>query len=564
MGRADVSLACATSLIDRLARGGVSHACVSPGSRSTALALAVARDPRITVHVHLDERSAAYFALGLAKALRRPVAVVSTSGTAAAEYFPAVIEASQSRVRLILLTADRPPRLRRTGANQTIDQVDLYGTHVRAYIEPPTPEAEDDVGRWARSGDEAVAATAGRFPGPVQINCPFDEPLIPSAPGIPPGHATPAITEPRGTPTEPAEEDVQRCRRLMSGRRGVVIAGGTSGPSAQPVFRLAKRLGWPMIAEPTSGARRPGAALTAGVALAASPWLDAHRPDVVLQVGAAPTSRTVSAIAASADELIVADAFHRDPDVEGRASIRLHSDPEHLVSVMATAALDAAPSEWLDGWRLADTSARRVMDAALDRIEVATELQVTRDLAAAAPAGSTLFVGNSMPIRDLDYAMAPREGLRILANRGASGIDGLVSTAMGIAASDSAPTLALMGDLSFLHDAGALLWYGRNAEGTIVVPNNRGGRIFSILGQRDLPELEPLFVTPHDVDLSALCATADVSHALLEDVWAFEGALEHALGRSGLQVIEVAIDPVLSIAQRDQIQAQIDEVLAGL
>ena len=568
MSLGDVSLACAGALVDELARGGVRHASLSPGSRSTPLALALSRHPAIEVHVHLDERSGAFFALGLAKALRRPVVVACTSGTAAAELFPAVVEASQSRMPLILLTADRPPRVRGTGANQTIDQVRLYGTHARAYVEAPVPASADDVLQWRVAGMQALNACGGVAPGPVQIDCPFEEPLVPTGervgPGGPAGWVMPGPEDANPAPTA---ADAERVAEAVQGTRGLVVSGASAWIPPGLTVHLAERLGWPVMAEPPSDARRPGQSLAAGQALAASPWMDAHGPQLILQVGAAPTTRATQHLVASALELIVVDAHHMDPDPYGHASLRVHADPERLVAALEPVPLTPAPAGWLDDWRLADTVARRAMDEVLDRTEETTELQLTRDLAVVVPNGGTLFVGNSMPIRDLDYAMAPREGLRIIANRGASGIDGLVSTALGIGTSGTGPTFALMGDLSLLYDAGALLWNGRRFSGslTIVVPNNGGGQIFSMLGLQDLPESEQLlFTTPHDLDIGAICAAAGVGHALVADVWAFQGALRHAEGRGGLQVIEVTIDPARSIAQRAEVQAAVDDALRQL
>lgn len=567
MSRGDVSLACAGALVGTLARGGVRHACLSPGSRSTPLALALARHPDIEIHVHLDERSSAFFALGLAKALRRPVVVACTSGTAAAEMLPAVVEASQSRMPLILLTADRPPRLRGTGANQTIDQRELYGVYARTYLEPPVPASADDLPRWGDAGRDALLWCGGATPGPVQIDCPFDEPLVPAGDPIEPGTMGGWTSHgPDDANPTPSEGDVEAVADAVGGKRGLVVSGGSAWYPPGLTVHLAERLGWPVMAEPTSDARRPGQSLSAAQAVAASPWIASRRPEVILQVGATPTARTTQGLVGGGSDLIVVDALHPEPDPERVATLRVHADPERVVAALEPLPLAPAPSGWLDDWRLADTTARRVVDEMLDRTEACTELQVARDLAGVVPDGGVLFVGNSMPVRDLDYAMAPREGLRIVANRGASGIDGLVSTALGVAVSGIGPTFALLGDLSVLHDAGSLLWFRhRNPPLTIVMPNNGGGQIFSLLGQRDLPDHErPLFTTPHAMDFGALCDAAGAGHSLVSDVWAFEAALRHAEARGGLQMIEVATDPERSIAQRREIQAAVDEALGAL
>ena len=317
---------------------------------------------------------------------------------------------------------------------------------------------------------------------------------------------------------EPLAADVDRAARELSGARGVVVAGSNWWMASSEVALLAQRLGWPLLAEPTSGLRQPGwAALAAGQSLIASTaFLERHRPEVVLQIGATPTTRASQAFVASAERLLVVDLFHPDPDPEQQATWRLAANPDRLATG-ADGATDRAGARRvarvLAGRRRA--GARRAMDDVLDATDEPTELRLARDLAAAVPEGGTLFVGNSTPIRDLDVAMAPRDGLQVLANRGASGIDGLVSTALGIATAGTGPTVALIGDLSLLYDAGALLWNGQRlpADLVIVVPNNRGGAIFGSLDQRDLPERDRLFVTPQDVDLAALSAAAGVGHA---------------------------------------------------
>jgi 2-succinyl-5-enolpyruvyl-6-hydroxy-3-cyclohexene-1-carboxylate synthase len=564
MGTGDISLACATALIDELVEHGMRHACVSPGSRSTALALALERHPGITVHVHLDERSSAFFALGLAKALRRPVAVACTSGTAAAELFPAVVEASQSRVPLYLLTADRPPRLRGTGANQTIDQVRLFGAYTRAYLAPPTPASPDDALEWRRIGREAVAACGGPQPGPVQINCPFEEPLVPTGDVVDvPAREPGRVSRPDRNP-EPLAADIERAAKELSGARGVVVAGSNWWTAPDQMALLAEQLGWPVIAEPTSGLRRPGRALAAGQAVIGSAgFLERHRPEVVLQVGATPTTRTTQALVAVAERLVVVDLFHMDPDPERRATWRLQADPDRLAAG-SVHRVESAPASWSADWSARDERARRAMDAVLEATDEPTELRVARDLAAAIPEGGTLFVGNSMPIRDLDVAMAPREGLRVLANRGASGIDGLVSTALGVASAATGPTFALIGDLSLLYDVGALLWNGTRipTDLVLVVANNRGGAIFGSLGQRELPERDRLFVTPQDVDLEAVCAAAGVGHQRVERMTAFDQALRDARAVGGIRVIEVAVPAELSRRQRADVQAAVDSAIA--
>lgn len=593
MGTGDVSLACATALVDELAAHGLRHACVSPGSRSTPLALALERHAQVTVHVHLDERSSAFFALGLAKALRRPVAVACTSGTAAAELFPAVVEASQARVPMYLLTADRPPRLRGTGANQTIDQVRLFGTYALEYLAPAVPVSPSDALEWRRIGREAVAACGGPQPGPVHINCSFEEPLVPTGETVELPARQPERVERADRDPEPLAADIERAAKELSGARGVVVAGSNWWTPAGDVAQLAERLGWPVIAEPTSGLRRPGRALAAGQALIASTgFLERHRPEVVLQVGATPTTRASQSLVSAAERLVVIDLFHLEPDPERRATWRLHADPDRLARTLAdrpiaregepitmfqpadhlsprydellARQIEPAPDGWRATWRELDERTRRAMDEVLEATDEPTELRLARDLAAAVPQDGTLFVGNSMPVRDLDVAMAPREGLQVLANRGASGIDGLVSTALGAATAGTGPTFALIGDLSLLYDAGALLWNGRrlSSDLVLVVPNNGGGAIFGSLDQRELPERDRLFVTPQDVDLGAVCAAAGVGHQRVERMTAFDEALHDARDAGGIRVVEVPVPAERSGRQRTEVRTAVDAALA--
>lgn len=589
MGLGDVSLACASALVDSLVRGGMRHACLSPGSRSTPLALALARHDGITLHIHLDERSSAFFALGIAKATGAPVAVACTSGTATAELFPAVVEASQSRVPLVLLTADRPPRLRGSGANQTIDQVRLYGRYARAYLEPPVPASGQDVAAWAAAGAKAVAAALGRPAGPVQVDCGFEEPLVPEGDSL-----APAV-EPAGSPVEPATTDTlarapddEAVRasaaafvEAYAGRRGVIVIGGLSHPRSLAVLALGELLGWPVAAEPLSGLRLDasgaGRALAAGQFLLGDEvWLEAHRPDVVLQIGATPTTRATQALTAAAPTLVVLDRDHLDPDPDGRAALRLAIDPERF----GEAAWDLlaedrppVPDGWADAWRAADLLARRAADRTIEAWDEPFEGRVARDIGAAVPNGGVLVVGSSTPVRDLDAFLVPQRAprmwhpgnlVRTIANRGASGIDGTIATALGAAAAGVGPTFALMGDLTFLYDAGTLLWSGRRGlDAVLVVLANGGGQIFSLLPQRELPEHRELFVTPHGIDIAAVCAAAGVGHERVEHGADVLPAVAGAAGAGGVRVVEVTVDPALSRARRDEVRAAVAVALAS-
>lgn len=586
----DISLACAAALVGGLVDGGVAHASLSPGSRSTPLALALTRDPRVQVHVQLDERSGAFFAMGAAKATGRPAIAACTSGTAAAEFLPAVVEAAQSRVPLIVLTADRPPRVRGTGANQTIVQPDLYGGYVHASFDLPVPSTAGQEAWWHQAAREALEAMAVDPIGPVHLNCPFEEPLTPSA-GF---SATAAGGEPFAWPPRPPADldpdEGDRLARLVSGARGAVVFGGWPGHLSGEGRFWAELLGWPVLAEPTSGARRPGSSLAAGQALIAGPWAERHRPEIVIQFGAYPTSRATHRFVASAEQLVVADRWHLDPDPDRVASWRLAVDPEALpqalprhpvmqggvgialtgdhgeegIEDLRRVRIDPAPPEWRHAWREADTRTRAAIDALIDGWDEPFEPRIARDVAAWVPDGGRLFVGNSTPVRDLDLAMRPREGLTVVANRGASGIDGLVSTALGISVARHGPIVALLGDLSFLHDAGAVLWNAtRDVDLIVVVVNNAGGHVFSMLPQRALPEHRALFVTPQRVAIGALCEAAGAGHARVERSRDLLPALDRAADAGGLRVVEVVVDAELGLRRRGEMRDAVDAALAA-
>ena len=587
----DIAFACAAALVDGLVAAGATRASISPGSRSTPLALALARDPRIDLHVHLDERSSGFFALGMAKTTGKPAIVACTSGTAAAELLPAVVEASQARVPLIVLTADRPPRVRGTGANQTIVQPGLFGEYARASLDLPVPTTEGQDAWWRQAAREAIESMTSDPIGPGHLNCPFEEPLTPSleAPGPEPTEERVPSRDRFAAELDPTE--VERLVELVSGARGVVVVGGLPPYLSFAGGFWSTLMKWPVLAEPTSNARIPDEALAAGQSIIASSWAEEHRPEVVLQFGAFPTSRATQGFVAAAAKLVVADRWHLDPNPDRLPAWRLAVDPDALIGALRGypvvqggvgialtgehtqeeidelwhGRIEPAPDDWTADWRAFDGLARATMDRLLDGWEEPFEPRIARDVAAWIPEDGRLFVGNSTPVRDLDLAMAPRDGLTVVANRGASGIDGLVSTALGVAAARRrGPTVALLGDLSFLHDAGAVLWNASrdDADLTIVVVNNHGGHVFSLLPQRALPEHTDLFVTPHGVDIGGLCAAAGAGHERVERASELSPALDRAAGAGGLRVVEVVVDAELGLGRRRELQGTVDRALA--
>ena len=564
-------------LADELIRCGMREAVLAPGSRSAPLAMALwARRDALRLHVRVDERTAAFLALGLAKAGGRPVAVLCTSGTAAASFHPAVVEADESGVPLLVLTADRPPELRGTGASQAIDQLRLYGTAVRWFCEAGVPEDRPGMNAYWRSlacrAWITASGTAGGLPGPVHLNLPLRDPLVPGLPDAGGPWGEPLDGPPRRGAVDPAARGHRARGQAGAGaaaaggagalalpwaERGVIVAGdGTADPDA--VLRLARQAGWPVLAEPSSGARRGGQALAAYEYLLEQPAFSAaHRPDVVVCTGRPGLTRGQlgflrQAAAAGARQVMLASGPGRWADpartaTDLAAAVRLDGGPP-----------GPGPSPWLRSWQRADAAARGALDRVLDGDGGLTEPRLARDLAAALPDGGLLWAASSLPIRDLDRHMAPRDGLRVLASRGASGIDGLVSSAVGAAlahqAAGGGPAAALLGDLALLHDAPGLFLGPAEARPdlTIVVVNNDGGGIFSTLEPADFPaSFERLFGTPQGARIDALAAAAGLEFRRLDRAAELPGALHG----KGLQVIEVRTDRAAGARLRRQLAA---------
>jgi 2-succinyl-5-enolpyruvyl-6-hydroxy-3-cyclohexene-1-carboxylate synthase len=609
----------ASVLVDELARCGLREAVLAPGSRSAPLAMALwersqdqpgdgrreARDDAergaggIRLHVRIDERSAAFLALGLAKASGRPVAVLCTSGTAAAHCHAAVIEADESGVPLIVLTADRPPELRGTGANQAIDQLKLYGAAARWFCEVGVPEARPgQVAYWRSLACRAWACASGAlggFAGPVHVNVPLREPLVPDAPGgagpggVGAGWPEPLDGRPGGAPWTMATRSMPHSsapgalRARFTGvggaagvaalhvpwtERGVVVCGDGDYDAA-PLLRLAEEAGWPVLAEPSSGARRGPNALSAYPYLLDVPeFLAGHRPDLIVSAGRPGLSRGQTAFLGGAVGGRPAAAGSQAPPAPRHVVIAQGAgrwaDPARSATDVASAARRAGRppagsrlSAWLSSWRAADAAARAAADAVLDADGPLTEPRLARDLAAALPPEALLWVASSQPVRDLDHHLAARAGLRILASRGASGIDGLVSSAIGAALAHQraggGPAAALLGDLAVLHDAPGLFLGPAEPRPdlVIVVVNNDGGGIFSALEQAAFPgPFERVFGTPHRARLGQLAAAAGIPHSPLARV----AGLRAALHGRGLRVLEVTADRAAGAALRARLR----------
>jgi 2-succinyl-5-enolpyruvyl-6-hydroxy-3-cyclohexene-1-carboxylate synthase len=561
------------TLVDEWVRGGVQAAVVCPGSRSTPLALALAADDRIALHVHHDERSAGFMALGLALATGQAVVVLTTSGTAAVELHPAVVEAHHAGVPLLVCTADRPPELRDVGAPQTIDQNRLYGGAVRWYADPGLADWES-APRWRAFAARALAETTGPPPGPVQLNLPFREPLVgtpePLLPAGRDGHR-PWTMVPPSPVLWPDDLDVA----ALGERRGLILAGHPCG-DPDDVARVAEGLGWPVVADPQSPAwavgsvGSDGAAGVVGVAhldaiLRSEAARQALRPEVVLRLGRPPASRVVDEwlAASGAEEIVVPGATWTDPPAA--ATVIVRAQPADVLRSLADeiVAVDREPG-WIESWTAVAGAASAATEAALAELPAPNEPGVARDLVAALPVGAGLVISSSMPIRDVERYAAPRGDLRVFANRGANGIDGVVSTAVGVALAGG-PVALLIGDLAFLHDSNGLLGVARrDVDLVCVVVDNDGGGIFSFLPQARHLEgdrFEALFGTPHGLDLVALAAALGVSaHAVGgdgSDGRDLAAEVARAVAEGGVHVLVVRTDRAANVGVHQQLDAAI-------
>jgi 2-succinyl-5-enolpyruvyl-6-hydroxy-3-cyclohexene-1-carboxylate synthase len=573
---ADLTAAFATTLVDEWARAGVTDAVVAPGSRSAPLALALARHARLRVHVVPDERSAAFFALGLGRATRRPAVVCCTSGTAGAHFHPAVVEADLSGIPLLVCTANRPPELLDTGAGQTIDQHHLFGRSVRWFAGPGPPAAIPDAGAvWRSIAARAVAEAFGPPAGPVHLDLAFREPLVPADTDVSAAEVPFSEGRPGGAPWTVSRRAQRRlaaadiavlASRLRGVERGLIVAGWGSGASAESATALARSLGWPLLADPISNLRVGGHAIsTYDALLRAEPFARAQRPDLVVRVGAPLTSKITTAWLDPTVEQIVVDPDARWLDPHRAARERLAVDAEPLLRDLATEVGSASrESPWLATWLGAERSARVAIDELLDRDDVPFDGRIARDVCASVPDDGALVVASSMPVRDLEWFAAPRSGVTIHANRGANGIDGLVSTTLGIAAARGRPTVGLLGDLAFVHDSNGLLAAGSGTRGvatTFVVVDNGGGGIFHFLPTAALPELDELFVAPHSVDLVTLARAYGVDARRVDAASELRPAIGAAVNSGGASVIVVATERHANVVRHQQAWAAVAELV---
>ncbi len=549
----------AATLVGALVARGVRHAVVAPGSRSTPLALAFAEHPEVRTWSILDERSAAFFALGLGRATGSPAAALCTSGTAGAHFLPAVMEASEAGVALVALTADRPWELHSYGAPQTVDQAGLFGRHVRAAEALPSPDdSPEALAHLAAVVARLAEQAQGPLRGPVHLNVPFREPLAP--PGAEPG----PVVSPRPAPVRarsglPALDEV--IAAVAAAQHGVIVCGPRDRDDGfgAAVHRLGARLGFPVLAEAASNARYGHeAAITFSDALLRSPrFAAAHRPDVVLRFGGGLTPRAPQAWldGAGARVFVFSDEGHLfDPRHAAEAFVV--GDAVELCERLSSAreVPCTASARWLE--------AQRRLERVLEETPAAlSEPLLARAFVRALPPGASVVLSSSMPIRDVDaFASRGAAGLRVFSNRGVNGIDGVVSTALGVAAGRPAPTGVLIGDVALLHDLGGWLVARRHRlDLTVVVVNNDGGGIFHFLPVAErTAHFEALFGTPHGVDLAHVAALAGATLHRPETLADFTSAVRRCVD-GGLHLVEVRTERSANVAAHRELFTRLSE-----
>lgn len=561
---------CAT-LVDEWVRAGLEHAVVSPGSRSTPMAMALADRPEITVHVHIDERSAAFVGLGIGMASGRPAVVLTTSGTAAVELHPAVVEAHQASVPLVAVTADRPPELHDVGAPQTVDQNRLFGPAVRWFVDPGPPSLATS-GSWRSLGARAVLEAegcGGRGPGPVHLNLAFREPLLAQPVSLPPGRPSGRVWHHFSAPEVRGSMDVDTVLDALEvgqPRRVLVVAGARCG-NPETVLNTVAEMGWPVLADSRSGCRtgQVGVITTADTWLRLSDLAEELQPDLVVRLGDSPASKVVGAWLAQVAVPQIAVHPHGEwLDPDRNADVVVRADPAQFLATLAGRLGQASDERWSARWQQLEVAAQDVLSHHLE----SDDRRVTDPAVARAVARSivgkedaVLVVSSSMPIRDLEWYGGSTHNVAVMANRGANGIDGVVSTAVGVALArhgNGASTMALVGDLAFVHDTNALVGLSRRqVDLTIVVVDNDGGAIFSFLPPaRELTadRFESLFGTPHGADIAGLARSHGIHVTTVEahhGVGALRRALDANVERGGPNLVVIKTDRAVNAADHD-------------
>ncbi|GMA52270.1 2-succinyl-5-enolpyruvyl-6-hydroxy-3-cyclohexene- 1-carboxylate synthase [Alicyclobacillus contaminans] len=568
-----------TAFVEALRRAGVRHVCISPGSRSTPLTMAVARHGGFQLWTLLDERSAAYFALGLARSSGSPTVLICTSGTATANYFPAVMEARQSEVPLILITADRPPELHDVGSNQTVRQAFMYSDYAKWSVEMPVPVPEPGLVRHARATAWRAVVQASSAPrGPVHINWPFREPLVP--PREVPAWAADVGPEEgllqswHAADLQPSRPAVLQVASLVrKAQRGLIICGPQdSEEAADALLALADALQWPILADPLSQLRGAPSSTelvmdTYDLFLRTDRIKQAHHPDVVLRFGRTPTSKALGQFLSQCGDamqvVISPNTQWVDPFLT--ATHLVHADPAAFCHVLLGEVERGQRSAWTEQWMRLNETARNVVAEWAEK-PAWNEGRLFVELSRNLPDGTLLFAGNSMPVRDMDdFFLRQTRRLRTLSNRGVSGIDGVVSTALGAAAAHEGPTVLVIGDVSFYHDLNGLLAAKQHALDVLVLlVNNDGGGIFSFLPQAAHADTFPYFRTAHGLAFEPVVEMYGGVYCQVRDWTSFSTAFADLWALSGLRVLELRTDGDDNVRWHQALMAAVDAALAGV
>lgn len=552
----DIAATMSATLIDEWVALGLQTIVISPGSRSTPLALAACSNDNITTHICIDERGAAFTALGVAQRTQRPVAVLCTSGSATTHFHGAVVEANHAAIPLLVLTADRPPELHGVGAPQTIDQQNLYGTAVRSFVHLDPPELQD-ASQWRGIARDAWSQLLGNQPGPVHINLAFREPLVGSPLKLPPRTDTSSMSEsPFDATTQQGlnSRELEDLQQALSGKEGVLICGtraAVTDDEARAILTLSAALRWPVIADGMSGCRRdvPTLIAAAETLLRSTDVTESLQPEVIVHFGGPLASKQLYLWCAGSDaKQFGIDRFAMTSDPYDMIPNRIRANPamaaKQLTELVTTGdeADRIAPCErsWVETWREFSSQAEHAMGVRLRKYPDTTEVSTVIDAVSLLAEDGNIVASSSMPVRDLEWFSPVRGDLRYFSNRGTNGIDGVLSTAFGVALSGE-PTIALVGDVAFLHDVNALAHHrDRDVNLVIVVINNDGGGIFSFLSQRELCEpavFERVFGTPHGNDIAAVASGFGVSAETFTSRTGFQAGVTGALTRGGVHVL---------------------------
>jgi 2-succinyl-5-enolpyruvyl-6-hydroxy-3-cyclohexene-1-carboxylate synthase len=512
------------------------------------------------MHIFHDERSAAFAALGIAKASGVPAILVCSSGTAAVEFHPAVVEAHHSETPILICTADRPAELQGVGAPQTIDQQNLYGVAVRKFVNAEVAN-DSESHTWRNIARDLFATSLGDVQGPVHLNLRFREPLMGFATNLPPRDANDAVITKKVA--LPSSRSLRKLNKALESENGLIIAG-PENYRVESILRLAETLGWPIIADPRSGTRVPNKLVVAGAdaILRDEDFSKRLRPDVVLRFGTLPASKVVNSwLSGFGAYQVVITTTPSLTDPDRQCSLHIVSDIDELcaglVSVHSKESVRKRSLSWLDKWVAAEDSAQKAINAALADEPGLTEPGVARAIYALVPEASHLVVSSSMPIRDVEWFGAPRNGLRVHANRGANGIDGVVSTAVGVALATRQPTTLLIGDIALLHDVNGLINLAhRKIDLRIVVIDNNGGGIFSFLPQAqilDEAKFEKIFGTPHDANIKMLAQAHQINTHELTNI----SDLAEVLSQRGPWLARVVTDRQENVKVHERINQMV-------